>query len=249
MKKLTSKIAMFMLICIVFTCIAPANAIAGEIQIDSTRQAELKAAEVYAYMDYETADAATQEKILEARNTIIFSRSWVSDGMYSCVMDPDGNVVRVTPQFSEVFPADWELPKNPVVIDSATVSPEAQDDNAIASTRAAWRLDQEYYYETLQNPPLGSNSPPFTFRTNTSPGNIGYISDIAINTKTYEQGSSWTWNGGFSSVNGQGFEPDIPNGYSYYIPDVPTDALIALRASTYDTPAYCTLDVGCVIYD
>jgi len=64
----------------------------------------------YAYMDLETADESLKAKILEARNKIILSESWAADGIYAYVSDPDGNIVNVLPQFSELFPSDWDVP-------------------------------------------------------------------------------------------------------------------------------------------
>jgi len=73
--------------------------------------------EHYAYMDFEAANAQAQAKILAARNRIIFSQGWVADGFSLTVYDSDGNFIRETPQFSELFPSDWELPVLPVFPD------------------------------------------------------------------------------------------------------------------------------------
>lgn len=63
-----------------------------------------------AYMDMEHASAEQQEKILKAREEIIFSQSWVADGVQGFVYDENGNVVEEVPQFSSLFPSDWEIP-------------------------------------------------------------------------------------------------------------------------------------------
>jgi|GEM_PF-5196825 len=67
--------------------------------------------EPIAYMDLETADEEMRGKILEARNKIIFSKSWVADGIESGGADPDNNTVTV-PQFYDIFPLDWDIPTN-----------------------------------------------------------------------------------------------------------------------------------------
>ncbi len=62
-----------------------------------------------AYMNLDQASEAMQEKILQAREEIIFSKSWVADGLQGFVYDKDGNVIEEVPQFSEIFPADWDM--------------------------------------------------------------------------------------------------------------------------------------------
>ena len=61
-------------------------------------------------MNLDQASEAMQEKILQAREEIIFSKSWVADGLQGFVYDKDGNVIEEVPQFSEIFPADWDMP-------------------------------------------------------------------------------------------------------------------------------------------
>ena len=69
-------------------------------------------AEFYAYMDLEQAEESIKPMILAARNKIIFQSNdgWVADGMNAYVEDADGNVVEELPQFSDLFPEDWENP-------------------------------------------------------------------------------------------------------------------------------------------
>lgn len=56
--------------------------------------AEIKSSvEQLAYMDLEQASTEIQAKILEARREIIFSHSWVADGLQGAVYDRYGNVV------------------------------------------------------------------------------------------------------------------------------------------------------------
>ena len=65
-------------------------------------------AQAYAYMDLDAAPAELQEIIRKAREVIIYSQTWVADGLEAYVTSPDGTVERV-PAFSELFPG-WELP-------------------------------------------------------------------------------------------------------------------------------------------
>lgn len=67
----------------------------------------------YAYLNISTAEEELKPIILVARNTIIHRYSWVADGMNGKVLDKDGNVKREIPEFSELFPEDWEIPVSP----------------------------------------------------------------------------------------------------------------------------------------
>lgn len=66
----------------------------------------------YAYMDLETAPQELHEKILKAREKIIFSSpGWVADDCGGCVFDVrTGKVIRKLPRFHDIFPEDWDIP-------------------------------------------------------------------------------------------------------------------------------------------
>ena len=64
----------------------------------------------YAYLNINTAEEELKPIILVARNTIIHRYSWVADGMSGSVLDKEGNIKREIPEFSELFPEDWEMP-------------------------------------------------------------------------------------------------------------------------------------------
>lgn len=64
----------------------------------------------YAYLNIRTAEEELKPIILVARNIIIHRYSWVADGMNGKVLDEDGNIKREIPEFSELFPEDWEMP-------------------------------------------------------------------------------------------------------------------------------------------
>lgn len=79
------------------------------VENDGDLQAKWEEAQDYAYLDPENASPEMREKILSARNTIIFSTDWVADGFEMRVEDRDGNVIQRLPHFSELFPG-WDLP-------------------------------------------------------------------------------------------------------------------------------------------
>ncbi len=67
----------------------------------------------YAYMDLETAPEELRETILAAREYVIYhTDGWVADGCYGFVMDVrTGEILEEVPEFHEIFPEDWEIPK------------------------------------------------------------------------------------------------------------------------------------------
>ena len=90
MKKLKMLLAIVFAVAVVLGC-TPAFAAEAPIQVKSdvplskawsnTEVAlsnEVMAAAEYAYMDIDSATPVMQEKILDARNTIIFSQSWTN---------------------------------------------------------------------------------------------------------------------------------------------------------------------------
>lgn len=76
-----------------------------------------EALQYYAHMDYETAGKDIRRVILVARNQLIFRVSWCDDNVNSCVIGADGNVKETLPHFHDLFPADWEVPIHPVLVD------------------------------------------------------------------------------------------------------------------------------------
>lgn len=70
-------------------------------------QAEVKE---WAYKDIAAAKHEVEEKIIAARDEIIFRSSWVADGMSGFVLNPETGEEEELPQFSQLFPG-WEFPK------------------------------------------------------------------------------------------------------------------------------------------
>lgn len=71
----------------------------------------------YAYMDYASASYHLKPIILEARRRIIFQQPWVADGVQGRELDADGNVVKVLPEFHDLFPEDWDIPVSSTEVD------------------------------------------------------------------------------------------------------------------------------------
>lgn len=78
----------------------------------------------YAYLNFEKASEELKPVILAARNRIICRYSWVADGISGRILDKNGNLKEELPQFSELFPEDWEEPVCPVVVDLSYYKPQ-----------------------------------------------------------------------------------------------------------------------------
>lgn len=89
--------------------IVPPSTSSDEWDESETQQEALEEAEKIAYLDLESASPEMKEKILSARNQIIFSQTWVADGFCAYVTDSEDTVIAVVPCFSELFP-DWDIP-------------------------------------------------------------------------------------------------------------------------------------------
>lgn len=67
-----------------------------------------------AYTDISKAGPGMREKILSARETVIFRNSWINDmGPEACfgyAVDPIGKEIEFQPLFSELFPG-WDAPR------------------------------------------------------------------------------------------------------------------------------------------
>lgn len=94
-----------------FCMSATAMAAAPTQELDSAEipnEARIEAAKEVAYMDVNSASAEMQERILEAREVIIESKSWVADGWNATITHADGTVEDI-PTFAELFPG-WDMP-------------------------------------------------------------------------------------------------------------------------------------------
>jgi len=226
MKKSISYVLTLALFC---SMLSPAIAVERTILEADQRLAKL---EYYAYMDLETADTITKGEILEARNEIILSESWAADGIYAYVSDPDGNIVNVLPQFSELFPSDWDVPSFQV-----SDSIVATESNMGLSMARAWHLlfNGSVW---LNTPPSSGNSPSFCSIATT--GFVGTPSEYYIETisawGTYNYpGFGGTYNLGFSNRSTGAlivWQTNLPNGNSLSVRP-PRNITVDVRASTF----------------
>lgn len=122
MNKMKRKVcAVLSFVSIICMAIVPA---AAETENDAARQERIQAARQYAYLDLESASSEMKEKILSAREIIIYSSDgWCADGFSGTVTYADGTVERV-PNFSELFPSDWDLPDDDCLDVTEYVNPE-----------------------------------------------------------------------------------------------------------------------------
>lgn len=189
---------------------------------------------------YERIDENTMESrktaILEAREAIIYSESWVADGVYGEILDRNGNVKKVVPQFSDIFPADWDIP---VEKNSHTVLISAQP-----------KFDILPYFNNLVwlSKPTSQNTPPFCSFATT--GFVGTPSEYVIET-VYTNGiyknpsETAYYNVGYSNVKtgvSLGYAAKLENGETFTI-DPPENITIGVRASSNDYPGNWSMRV------
>lgn len=120
MKKIISLFLSMLLLAASVTCLAAENT---SDSLPAEAQTALTEAAQYAYLDLDSATPSMQEKILEARNTIIFSKDWVADGYEAYVGDvTTGEILEVLPTFSSLFPG-WDLPVDETLVAARVESP------------------------------------------------------------------------------------------------------------------------------
>lgn len=114
--------------------------------------------ETIAYMDLQEASPALQEEILQAREAIIFSNSWVVDGYNAHVGRADGSI-EVLPKFSTLFPG-WDVPVDP----SGPVTPVSQGEDSSTLPEISPLSDWDWYKcsEYLEPAVAGTMATPFT---------------------------------------------------------------------------------------
>mgnify|MGYP000444345376 CR=1 FL=1 len=105
-KMLAGVLAMVSLLCTSVTAMAAPIQELDSVEIQN--EAKIEAAKEIAYMDVNSASSEMQERILEAREVIIESQSWVADGWEATITHADGTVESI-PTFSECFPG-WDIP-------------------------------------------------------------------------------------------------------------------------------------------
>lgn len=94
----------FLILVLIFCCFT------GSVFAALSEDQESYSLEEYAFMDMKNASDSMREKILEARETIIFSKSWAADGAQLGIFNVEtGEIVEWLPSFSSLFPG-WDVP-------------------------------------------------------------------------------------------------------------------------------------------
>ena len=171
------KCLVFVLSCIIMLACSSGLVLGSELALESSinNRAEL---EFYAYMDLGRAPKAIEERILRARHEIIYSsEGWAADDVVAYIIDFEtGEEIERIPSFSEIFPADWDLPVDKSIIESDSLHldiPEHVDrDNVINSSLPL--IHRQWH--RLPVPPANTMSPNF----HTFPRNGRSISGTAV---------------------------------------------------------------------
>lgn len=198
-----------------------------------------------AYMNLDQASEAMQEKILQAREEIIFSKSWVADGLQGFVYDKDGNVIEEVPQFSEIFPADWDMPTFDVQEDiEVENNGYLQDENSVTPLINSDDVMVTVFSDTLKlRVPSNSDTPAFDTFDTTYWYNYYHYNMTYVYTRGYDRdSSSWYknyYNVGYSNANtgaSLGWKTNIESWDTFGITP-PANTKVAVRASMYsDNP-------------
>lgn len=209
-----------------------------------------------AYSDIDKADPEQREKILDARETVIFHNSWINDLcpdgiVFSYAIDPAKKEIGFYPMFSELFPG-WDPPRpdNSDVAPSTPIEPLEEDcviENGPAKTvidgfAAAAQIGTVYIYNGSRYVPKGTGiAPNFagketvrnvrnTFRVNATQSYTTGLTAVNIGYQYYPSG------------NYGNYTTDFPLGASYpcevLAPQTSTIREVAARISTYKTPGY-----------
>ncbi len=225
MKKL---IALFVSTLLFATSLTSLAAGAPASAQDTATQEALTKAEQYAYLDLDSASPSMQQKILDARNTIIFSKDWVADGYEADVEDvTTGEVLETLPSFSELFPG-WDLPVDESIASTSNDSSLTLSSSEVTPfSNSDWlRLGSTRHYL-----PAASNSHDAsgtiirsyaTSLTSSKNCNIGYTNASTGKSLGYKNNLSVNQALAVHNVGGM---------------------RLAIRASTYSTPGYATMAV------
>lgn len=234
MKKIISSVLSIALI--ISTLCSPASA--SSTCSNPSKLQEMNSSKAIAYMDLEQASEEMQAQIIEAREEIIYSQAWVADGLQGYVLNADGVIIEEVPQFSDLFPADWDMPS----INNGKKQLSQLSD--ISPTNAGQPDDIMHFYNgtlTLSLPPENSNSPSFcTFSTTGWAGythyNITWVSTSA--TCQVDAFGPYTYNVGYTNATtGQslGWKPQI-SSHDFFSVSTPSNIRVAVRASMNRSP-------------
>ena len=225
MKKL---IALFVSTLLFATSLTSLAAGAPASAQDTATQEALTKAEQYAYLDLDSASPSMQQKILDARNTIIFSKDWVADGYEADVEDvTTGEVLETLPSFSELFPG-WDLPVDESIASTSNDSSLTLSSSEVTPfSNSDWlRLGiTRHYLPAASNSHDASGTIIRSYATSLTSSkncNIGYTNASTGKSLGYKNNLSVNQALAVHNVGGM---------------------RLAIRASTYSTPGYATMAV------
>lgn len=82
----------------------------------------------YAYLNQDKAVQSLKDKIITARNELIYRQDWAADGYTVYCVDPTTGESELLPAFSDLFPG-WDLPVEPISneipVDNEGISPQS----------------------------------------------------------------------------------------------------------------------------
>lgn len=205
----------------------------------------------YAYLNLESLNTArnavSEEKVIESRNVIINSQSWVRDGGWSAIYHKSTGELTVLPEFHDLFPIDWNPP---IVNDSVTENFEAafEDESVQAdfgkTSISPYVIYNRYVEHTYKNvdlkyPSSTSNTPAFgswTTRDFQGLESLHALECVGLS-------SSKTWNAGHSKgFVSEGSATDLAYDDEYWMM-FEGETTYRFRASSYDGPATVDIDL------
>lgn len=233
MKKILSlslSIVMIISMCVPALAVSATPVLSDQEQIESL-----------AYMNLEQSDPVLKEKIISAREEIIFNQSWVADGVSGFIYDELGNIIEEVPQFSDLFPDDWEIP---TFNDQQNIEPilSTQSSSLVSSG------DTMFFYNdwlTLSLPSSTTNTPSFcTARTSGTVNGSPYVITSISAYATFSYTTSATYNVGFSNnTTGEAlawYGPVQSGKPAVIFP--PSGITVAIRASMNNSSGYTSGD-------
>lgn len=244
MKKITSFVLAIMMVITMSIPVMAAND-TQETMALSDDTVEAVYATAYMVIDEETEEEQ-KAQILAAREEVIYSKSWVADGLSGRILDRDGNVKRVLPQFSDIFPEDWDLP----ITEESQGGLNSSETCGLEIMTVLPEFDvvQSFYGEVKLSAPSLPLTPPFcTIETTGWPGYTQeyYVETVYTNgvyKNLFEEG---TFNVGYTDVStgeSLAFATYLENGDTFEF-DPPENITLGVRASTYDRKGGWTMRV------
>lgn len=193
----------------------------AKLDLETLRPEEYDAvmeAAPYAYLDIDeinvtrTAESsALEDRVLDARETIIYTQDWVRDGGWAALYDKNTGELTEIPEFHDLFPEDWDLPNAKDWDIENVVNPTGDSSQGgTLSYSGPYRKTLQHPYGTIELPYPSSttNTPAFGYyyTGNNTKGTQLYSLDC-----TYGLSQGQTWNAGYSGGTTADFnKTDIP---------------------------------------